>query len=119
MIRSTLQECIDLYNSNDMYRPAAIRGMEELGEWETAAKYWDKHASNQLPEYREHFSIQAVACQMIAESNAKGDAYRADTKHLRDWVDQTVEAGIMEKDEAISKIYPEMSKIYDSHYSRK
>jgi hypothetical protein len=64
------------------------------------------------------FILLDKSCQIIADAIEKGDAYRADVKHLNDWVDETVEKGIMTRDEAIKVIYPEMNKIYNQHFPR-
>jgi polyhydroxyalkanoate synthesis regulator phasin len=53
---------------------------------------------------------------MIIDATAKGDAYRDSVKHLNQWVDETVESGIMTKDEAIKVISPEMQRIYNNHF---
>ena len=54
---------------------------------------------------------------MLEEAIEEGDRYREATKHLNDWVDETVDKGIMTKDEAIKAIYPEMNRIYNQHFS--
>lgn len=48
---------------------------------------------------------------MLAESIERGDRYRAATKHLYEWIEETVEKGIMDRDEAIKFIYPEINRI--------
>lgn len=106
MNRITLQECVSLFNSNELMKPAAVRNMEQLGEWETAAKYWDKIGRK----------LDADACRMILNATEKGDAYRESTKHLNDWVDKTVEEGIMSKDEALKKVFPEMTRLHKIFY---
>jgi uncharacterized protein YajQ (UPF0234 family) len=106
--RPTLQECIDYFHSNIMMRPNAVRQMEQLSEWRAAAYHWRLLLRE----------IDAQACEMIAESTERGDAYRADVKPLNDWVEETVEKGIMTKDEAIKVIYPEMNRIYNQHFPR-
>ncbi len=100
----TLQECINAFNNHDKYmRPRFIRKMERLSEWRTAAKYWRMIGSE----------ADAKSCDMLAEAIEKGDNFRSKVKHLHDWVETTVEQGIMTKDEAIKVIYPELSKIHN------
>ncbi len=107
MIRATLKECISLFDSNPSMQYTAVRGMEQLGEWETASKYWLKLGRID----------DANACKLIVQCTDKGNAYRSRTKHLNDWVDETVSQGIMGKDEAIKVIYPELNRIYKEHYN--
>ena len=107
MIRENLNQCIELFNGDYYNRSMAVRGMEQLGEWETASKYWEILNDSE----------QAASCLMIHNAISRGNAYRADTKHLMDWVDNSVELGVMTLDEAIKTIYPELSKIYDYHYN--
>ena len=78
-----------------------IRKLERLGEWALAAKYWNKI----------HQSADANACTMIAESIAAGDRFRAATKHIYDWVDATVDDGIMTREAALAIAYPQILKI--------
>ena len=106
MIRRTIQECIDYFNFNSFDKERAIRGMEELGEWETAAEHWELIGRKE----------DANCCRLIHESIAKGDAYRTDIKHLNSWVDETESNGIMERDEAVKLIYPELDRIYKIHF---
>ena len=106
MIRATLKECIDLFNSNAIMQCTAIRGMEQLGEWQTASKYWLKLGR----------IVDSKACDMIVQATEKGDSYRASTKHLNDWVEETVSQDIMTKEEAIKVIYPELNRIYKQHF---
>ena len=72
MIRATLQGCIDLYNSNIIMRTTAIRGMEQLGEWETASIYWRK--LNRIDD--------ANACDMIVNAIKAGDKIREQNKTI-------------------------------------
>ena len=107
MIRKTLAECINLFNANIIHQRTAIRGMEQLGEWGMAENYWRK-----LGEIE-----QAEACKFIKDAIEKGDCYRSAVKHLNEWVDETVEKGIMSKENAIKAVYPEMQRVYLSIYS--
>ena len=103
----TLQDCINAFNWSESHsKDIFVRRMENLSEWRTAAKYWEKIGRNS----------DAAACTMIAEAIEQGDAYRDAVRHLNEWVDKTVEEGIMEKDEAIKVIYPEMNRIYNQHF---
>lgn len=100
----TLQECIDGFNAHrgTHMEVVFIKRMEVLSEWRTAAKYWTKIG----------YHSDANACIMIAEATERGDRHREATAHLYRWVDETVELGIMEKDEAIKFIYPEIQRIH-------
>lgn len=100
----TLQECINGFNAHrgTHMENVFIKRMEVLSEWRTAAEYWKKIG----------YHSDADACLMIAEATEQGDRYREATKHLYCWVDETVERGIMEKDEAIKIIYPEIQRIH-------
>lgn len=104
----TLQECINAFNAHrgTFMEYIFIRRMEAISEWRTAAEYWKKIG---------HHS-DASACIMLAEAIERGNAYRDAAQHLNDWVDKTVEEGIMEKDEAIKVIYPELNRIYNQHF---
>jgi hypothetical protein len=102
MIRTTLQECIDCFNSNELMKPVAVRNMEQLGEWETAAKYWEKL----------NRKLDADACRMIADAKNKGDEYRESVSHLTEWVEDTVSKGIKTKEQALKIVYPKMQEIY-------
>jgi len=106
MIRVTVKECIDLFNSNVMMQCTAIRGMEQLSAWETAKTYWLKLGRVD----------DANACDMIIQSTNQGNEFRSATKHLNEWVEATVEQGIMSKDEAIKVVYPEINRIYCGFY---
>ncbi len=64
------------------------------------------------------FILLDKSIKMINEAIAKGDAYRAEVKYLSDWVDETVENGIMTKEEAIKVVYPEMNRIYNKHFPK-
>ena len=90
-MRTTLKECIDYFNSNELMKSNAIRNMEMLGEWRTAEIYWNKIGK----------TIDANACKMIYEAIEKGDSFRDRTKVLYDWVNETVENGIMTLNEAL------------------
>ena len=81
--------------------------MERLGDWKTASEYWKK-----LGEYE-----QAKACSFLYEAIQKGDAYRERVAELNRWVDETVEAGIMTKEEAVKTVYPQMNEQYNIIYS--
>ena len=107
MIRTTLQEYINLFNSNIIHQRTAIRGMEQLGEWAVAESYWRK-----LGEIDE-----AEACRMIKIAVGKGDCYRDAMKPLNDWVDETVAKEIMTKEKALQVIYPEMVKLHKKYCS--
>lgn len=72
MVRATLKQCIDLFNSNPMMQCTAIRGMEQLGEWETASIYWRKLGMIQDVE----------ACDMIVQATNKGNRYRELTQGI-------------------------------------
>ena len=102
----TIQECIALFNSNIVMRSRAVKFMEDLNEWRTAEEYWRKLGMDE----------DADTCKQIADSIERGDEYRSATKHLMDWVDKTVQEGIMEKDEAIAQIYPELNRIHKIYY---
>jgi hypothetical protein len=102
VVKRTLQECIDLFNNNISMQPAAIRKMEELGEWVIAAEYWKKI----------NRKLDADACELIAESNRKGDEYREAVSYLTDWVEDTVSKGIKTKEQALKIVYPKMYEIY-------
>lgn len=104
----TLQDCINGFNAHRYTHMESvfIRRMEALSEWRVASEYWRKISRES----------DAKACEMIAEATERGNAYRADTKHLNDWVDETVEQGIMTKDEAVKVIYLELNKIYNQHF---
>ena len=104
MVRATLQECISLFDSNIICQSRAVRGMEQLGEWMVAREYWLKLGRTE----------DAQTCKSIADAISRGDSYREAVKHLNEWVDKTVAEGIMEKDEAIGVIYPELSRIHKS-----
>jgi len=105
----TIQECINGFNAHrgTHMESIFIRRMEVLSEWRTAAEYWKKIG----------YHSDAAACIMLEEAIEEGDRYREATKHLNDWVDETVDKGIMTKDEAIKAIYPEMNRIYNQHFS--
>lgn len=107
----TLQDCINGFNAHVStgMQPMFVRRMENLSEWRTASKYWRKLK----------MESDAQACDMIAEATERGDAYRDATAHLSDWVDKTVEAGVMSEDEAVKVIYPEMNRIYNQHFCNK
>ena len=102
MNRITLQECINVFNTNPLMQDAAVRNMEALSEWGVARAYWLKLGRVE----------DANACDLIFKAVARGDCYRDAVKHLNQWVDETVEKGIMSKDDAIKIIYPEMDRIY-------
>mgnify|MGYP001605883592 FL=1 len=87
-------------------RPSAVRNMEQLGEWEVARQHWLKLGRQ----------VDADACKMILDATSKGDAYRGATKHLTEWVDKTVENGVMSKDEALRVVFPEMNRIHKAVY---
>ena len=90
----------------DYERFSAIRELELRGEWAKAEMWWRYWGRTE----------DANACKLIRESNELGDRYRAETAHLIEWVDNTVEAGIMSKDEAIKQIYPELNRIHNQIY---
>lgn len=103
----TLQQCIDLFNdsmSNSKYY--AVKQMEKIGEWETAAIYWRKIG----------YIEDAEACELIATSVAMGDLYRSKVKHLNDFVDNATESGIMSKEEAAKVVYPQMREKYNETF---
>ncbi len=108
MIRNTLKEFIELFNTNEMHKYAAIRGMEQLGEWAIAATYWEKMGKKD----------DADACRLLQKAIDEGDAFRNSTRHLTSWVDETVEKGIMTKQEAVKVVYPEMQQIYKEYYGK-
>ncbi len=108
MLRTNLQDYIILYQTNPAMRWAAIKGMERLSEWDTAASYWEKEG-----EMR-----QAEACKLLAESVTLGDKFRAEVAPLNQWVKETVEQGVMTEEEALKIVYPKISKIYDSFYPK-
>lgn len=104
----TLQDCINAFNAHvgTGIQSMFVRRMEVISEWRTASIYWRKLK----------MESDARACDMIADATERGDAYREATAHLSDWVDKTVEAGIMSNDEAVKVVYPEMNKIYNQHF---
>jgi hypothetical protein len=106
MVRTTLKECIDLFNSNEIQKERAIRGMEHLGEWRTAAKFWAKMGDKG----------NEGACKLIADAVELGDRYRAEVKQLNEWVDYTVEQGLLTKDKAVNVVFGTMETIYRKHY---
>jgi hypothetical protein len=108
MERKTLKEYCDLFNSNPAMQHAAVRGMESLSEWETAASYWNDLGCE----------LDAAACMMLHDAITRGDCYRDETKHLHQWVDETVEQGIMSKEDAVKVIYPELNRIYKKYYEQ-
>ena len=57
-----------------MYTYNEARRLEDRGLWKEAAEMWRMCGS----DYKEH----ADACQFIAESTAKGDAFRAEVRRL-------------------------------------
>lgn len=100
-----LEECKQLFNLSDNHNKSyAVRLMEQLGEWKTAAEYWGK--IGRISEQK--------ACQHLAEAIKLGDEYREKTAHLRQWVEDTVAQGIMTHEQAVKQIYPELHKIYQS-----
>ena len=105
MIRQTLQECINLFNSNMFHQTTAVRGMEQLGEYAVAAVYWRKLGRED----------DAKACEMLKSAIGKGECYRDAVKPLLEWVDETVEKEIMTESEALKKVYPEMCKLYKKY----
>lgn len=103
----TLQECIDLFNSslyNNQYM--AVKQMEQIGEWATAAIYWRKirHIED------------AEACELIVTSTAMGDLFREKVKHLNDFVDNATENGIMSKEDAIKIVTPQLKEYYNQTF---
>ena len=103
----TLQDCIKGFNyhwGDD--RAMFVRRMESLSEWRTAAEYWKKLSR----------TSDANACIMIAEATERGDAYRMDAEQLNNWVEETVENGIMSQNEAVKFISPELNRIYRQHF---
>lgn len=106
MKQKTLQEYCNLFNSNPAMQSVAVRGMETLSEWGTAAEYWKKLGRKSDED----------ACKMLHAAIARGDAYRDATKYLNKWVEETVEQGIMGKEEAVKVIYPDLHNIYKIYY---
>jgi hypothetical protein len=104
MNRITLQECINVFNTNPLMQYAAVKNMEALGEWKTAKEYWLKLGRTD----------DANACDLIIKATKNGNAYREAVKHLSQWVDETVEQGIMTREEALKVVYPEMNRISNS-----
>ncbi len=101
-----LEECKRLFEASDsLNKSYAVHLMEQLGEWETAAKYWGIIGRKSDQQ----------ACQNLANAIKLGDEYREKTAHLRKWVDETVSKGIMTHEEAVKKVYPEMHKIYSEN----
>lgn len=100
----TLQECINGFNAHrgTHMESRFIKRMEVLSEWRIAAEYWTKIG----------YHSDANACIMIAEATERGDRYREATAHLYSWIDETVERGIMEMDEALKIVYPEIQRIH-------
>ena len=106
MLRNTLQECINVFNTNPMYQCAAIRGIEELGEWAIAATYWERLGRK----------TDADACRLIIKSTELGDRYRSLVKPLMDWVNETVENEIMNLEQALRVVNSQMNEAYKSVY---
>ena len=106
IVRTTLQECIDLFNANEVSRERAIRGMEQLSEWGVAAAYWKKIGRE----------LDADACKLLQRAIAQGDCYRDAVKELNEWVEKTVEDGIMTKEKALRIVYPKMQEEYDKYF---
>lgn len=97
-----LQQCIDLFNCSDSHSKSyAVREMEKISEWSTAAIYWGKILRTEDQQ----------ACQMIADSIQKGDNYREKVAHLTEWVENAVENDIMTKEEALRIVYPKMIEL--------
>lgn len=103
----TLQDCINGFNAHCGTHMEAvfIRRMEVISEWRVASEYWKKIGRQS----------DADACTMLADAIAIGDAFREETKPLHDWVDKTVEEGILTKEEASEIVYPEIRRIYNKH----
>jgi hypothetical protein len=98
-----LKECIELFElSAPIEKSYAVYQMEQLREWRTAAEYWGKIGRKN----------EQAACKMLADAIERGDHFREKTKHLRDWVDETVSQGIMTQEQAVKQIYPELNRIY-------
>lgn len=107
MIRATIEECINLFNSDISMRQYAIKGMEQLSEWDTAAAYWDKIGDKE----------NAAVCRYIRDAIAMGDSLRGKCKELNEWVDNTVAEGILTKEEAVNVVYPKIHEIYNKHFN--
>jgi hypothetical protein len=107
IMERNLEDYKKMFQTNLDMRPEAVRGMEKLSEWDTAAEYWLKIGRK----------TDSDACRMIADATQKGDAYRADMLEINQWIDKTVEAGIMEKEQAVKVVQPEIQKIYKKYFS--
>lgn len=102
----TLQECITLFNLASSNKEYAVRQMENISEWETAAKYW-KILGRQ---------IDTEACLLIHNSIQIGNAYRAEVKDLTEWADTTIASGIMTAEECGKIIYPKLLEAHNKYY---
>lgn len=106
----TLEQCIELFNQSQSYtKYVAVKEMEKIGEWETAAKYWRMI----------HRIEDAEACELIANSTAMGNLYREKVSHLNKFVDDSVENGILSKEDAVAIIYPQINSAYNSVFNNK
>ena len=70
MMYRTLEQCINLFNTEYSFRYRAVRGMELISEWREAEKYWNIMG----------YTDEANACKMIADAIEMGDRFRAENK---------------------------------------
>lgn len=104
----TLEQCIDLFNQSESHtKYFAVKQMEAIGEWETAAKYWRMI----------HHIADAEACELIANSTAMGNLYREKVSNLNKFVDDAVENEILSKEEAVNVVYPQVRGAYNSVFN--
>ena len=108
MKRTTLREYEELFTSNVMHQTTAIRGMEQLGEWEAAEKHWFKIGDKE----------NADACNLLKVAIEKGNDYRAEVRPIMNWVEETVESGIMTEAEALKIAYPKMQEVHNRIYKK-
>ena len=85
----------------------AIKHLECIGEWETAANLWMEIGEEE----------QRTVCMAITEAIEKGNTYRAKVRKYMDWYDKTIEAGIMSSTDALNIISPKLQKQYDFVYN--
>lgn len=97
------QELIDKFNFSydPFYRWRVVKEMESLSRWDLAAAHWLKIGK----------PGDALSCRYIADAIAIGDEIRSRAKHLFDWAESAVEAGVMSYEEALRTVYPKVREI--------
>lgn len=85
----------------------AIRHLESINEWETAANLWMEIGET------EHGN----ACMMIHESIVNGNIYRTRVQKYMDWYNETIHAGIMTCTEALKIISPKLQEEYNNVFN--